>query len=88
MWFDTQVCDRFLWSLMISRALIDYTDIEKIIGCILDNLYESSVSIKDNIGSKTSYFYTSIVVDQGSNDHLQINNLIHGNMLSSSLKKQ
>ena len=29
-----------------------------------------------------------MVVHPGSNDHLRIRNLIHGHMLSSSLKKQ
>ena len=29
-----------------------------------------------------------MVVHSGSNDHIKIRNLIHGNMLSSSLKKQ
>ena len=73
---------------MISWVLVDYTDMGRIIGCILDNVYVLSVSIKDSIGSITSYFHTSMVVHPGSDDHLQIQNLIHGNMLSSSFKKQ
>ena len=36
----------------------------------------------------TSYFYVSMVVHLGSNDHFKIRNLIHRNILSSSLKKQ
>ena len=73
---------------MISRALVDYTDMGTIISCILDNVYAPSVSMKDSIGSITSYFHTSVVIHPGSNDLLRIRNLIHGNMLSSSLKKQ
>ena len=36
----------------------------------------------------TSYFHTLMVVHLGSNDHLRIHNLIHGNMLSSLSKKR
>ena len=61
MWFDTQVRDIFLWSWMISRALVDYINMGRIIGCILDNIYARSVSMKDSIGSITSYFHTSMV---------------------------
>ena len=31
MWFDTQVRATFLWSWMISRALIEYTDTEELV---------------------------------------------------------
>ena len=86
--FDTQVCDIFLWSWMISRVLVDYTGMERIIGHIIDNVYTLSVSTKESIGSITSYFRTSMVVHPGPNDHLRICNLIHGNMLSSSSKNQ
>ena len=90
-WFDTQVCATFLWSWMIRlilMVLVDYIDMLRIIGRILDNLYALSVSMNDSIGTITSYFHTSMVVHPGSNNHLRIRNLIHGNMLSSSLKKQ
>ena len=73
---------------MISRSLVDYSNMGRTIGCILDNVYIPSVTTKDRIGSITSYFYTSMVIHPGSNDHLQILNLIHGNILSSSSKKQ
>ena len=73
---------------MISPSLVDYTNLGRIIVCILDNVYAPSMSMKDSIGSITSYFHTSMVVHPGSNDHLRIRYLIHGNMLSSSLKKQ
>ena len=87
-WFDTQVRDIFLWSWMISRSLVDYTDIGRIFGCILDNVYAPSVSMKDSIRSITSYFHTSIVIHLGSNDHLRISTLILASMLSLSSKKQ
>ena len=73
---------------MISQALVDYTDMGRIIDCILDNVYILSVSTKDSIGSITSYFHTSMVVHPELNNHLQMHNLIHENMLSSSSKKQ
>ena len=73
---------------MISQSLVDYTDIERIIECILYNIYALSVSMKDSIGSITSHFLTSMVIHPGSNDHLQMRNLIDGNMLSLSSKKQ
>ena len=73
---------------MISRALVDYTNVGRIIGRILVDVYIPSVSMKDSIGFIISYFHTSMVVHPGSNDCLQIRNLIHGNILSSSLKKQ
>ena len=44
--------------------------------------------MKDSIGPIFSYFHKSMVVHPGSNGHLQIRNLIHRNMLSSSSKKQ
>ena len=84
-WFDTQVRDTSLWSWMISQSLVDYTNMERTIGHLLDELYAASVSMKDSIGSITSYFYTSMVIHPSSNDHLQKYNIIHGNMLSSSL---
>ena len=73
---------------MISRSLVDYTNLGRTIGCILDAVYTLSVSMKDSIGFITFYFHISMVVHPGSNDHLRIHNLIHGNMLSSSSKKQ
>ena len=69
-WFDAQVCNTFLWSWMISRALVDYTDMGRIIGRILDNVYAPSVSMKDSIGSIISCFHASIVVHPWSNDHI------------------
>ena len=73
---------------MIPRVLVDYTDMGRIIGHILDDVQAPCVSATNNIGSITSYFYTSMVVHPRSDDHLRIRNLIHGNMLSSSSKKQ
>ena len=64
-WFDTQVRNTFLWSWMISRALVDYTDMGRIIGCILDDLHAPYVSMNGSIGSITPYFHTSMVVHQG-----------------------
>ena len=87
-WFDTQVCDTFLWSCLISRSLVDYTNMSGIISRILDNVCVLSMPTKDSIGSITSHFCTSMVVPPRSNDHLRIHNLIYENMISSSSKKQ
>ena len=73
---------------MISRALVDHTDMGRVISHILNNMYAPCVSMRDSIGSITSFLHTSMVVHQGSNDHLRIHNFIHRNMLSSSSKKQ
>ena len=86
--FDKQVCTRFLLSWIISRVLVDYTDVGRIIGRILDDVHTPHVSMNNSIWSITSYFYASMVVHPVSNDHLLILNLIHRNMLSSSSKKQ
>ena len=86
--FDTQVRDTYLWSWMIPQSLVDYTDMGRIICCILDNVYVPSMSMKYSIGSLTTYFHTSMVVHSWTNNHLQIHNLIHGNILFSSSKKQ
>ena len=87
-WFDAQVCATFFLSWMISLALADYTDIGRIICCILHYVLALHVSLNDSIGSVTSYFHVSKIVHSGSNTHLQLRNLIHGNMISSALKKR
>ena len=86
--FDTQVRATFLWSWMISGPLIDYTNMGRIIGCILDGIQTPYVSMKDSIRKITSHFHTSMVEHQGSNDHLQMCNLIYRNILTSLSKKQ
>ena len=73
---------------MISRALVVYIDMRIFIGRILDDVQAPYVSSNNSIGTITSYFHKSLTVHPGSNDHLQIRNLIHGNMLSLSSKKQ
>ena len=73
---------------MISLVLADYTNMRGIIDCILDDVLAPHVSLNNSNGSVTSYFHVSIIVHSGSNDHLQLRNLIHGNMLSLSSKKQ
>ena len=83
-WFDTQVYATFLWTWMISQALVDYTNMGRIIGHILDDLQAPQVSMNNSIGTITLYFHTSMVVHSESNDYLPISNLIHGNMLSST----
>ena len=69
--------DTFLCSLMISRKLVDHTNIGRAIGCLLDVIYASSMSMRDSIGSTTSFFQTSMVTHTGSDDHLSIRKFIH-----------
>ena len=87
-WFNKQVRDTFLCLWMISRALVDFTNIGRAIGRILDMVYAPSVSMRESIGSTTSFFHTSMVVNPGSDDHLRIRKFIHKGLLSSLSKKQ
>ena len=80
--------DTFLYLWMISRKLGDHTNIGRAIGRILDKVYAPSVSMRDSIGSTTSFFHTSMVLHPGSDDHLRIRKFIHEGLLSSSSKKQ
>ena len=73
---------------MISRKLVDHTNIGRAIGLLLNMVYAPSVSMKDSIESATSFFHTSMVVHPGSDDHLRIRTFIHKGLLSSLSKKQ
>ena len=76
-WFNKQVHDTFLCSWMISRALVDYTEMGRAIGCIFNEIYAPSVSMRNSIGSTISFFDTSMVLHSGSDDHLCICTFIH-----------
>ena len=86
--FNKQVCDMLLCSWMISQKLVDHTNIERAIGRLFDLVYALSVSMRDSIGSTTSFFHTSMVVHPGLDDRLCIRKFIHKGLLSSLLKKQ
>ena len=43
--------------------------------------------MRNSVGSTTSFFHTSMVVNSGSNDHLRIRKFIHEGLLSSLTKK-
>ena len=73
---------------MLSRKLVDHTNIGRAIGRLLDMVYAPSASMRDSIGSTTSFFHTSMVVHPGLDDHLRIRKFIHKGLLSSLLKKQ
>ena len=73
---------------MVSQKLVDHTNIGRAIGRILDKVYAPSVSMRDNIGSTTSFFHTSMVLNPGSDDHLCINKFIHKGLLPSLSKNQ
>ena len=76
-WFNKQVSDTFLCSWMISRKLVNYTNIGRAIGHSLNVVYAPSASMRDIIGSTPSFFPTSMVVYPGSDDHLRICKFIH-----------
>ena len=73
---------------MISRKFVDHTNIGRAIGRILYKIYAPSVSMRDSIGSVTSFFHTSRVLQPGLDDQLRIRKFIHESLLSSLLKKQ
>ena len=73
---------------MISQKLVVHTTIGRSIGRILDIAYTLSVSMRDSIGSTTSFSHTSMVVHPGSNDHLHIRKFIHKGLLSSLSNEQ
>ena len=73
---------------MIARKLVDHTNIGRAIDRILNMVYAPSVSMRDSIGSATSFFYTSMIVHPGSDDHFRIRKLIHEGLLSSLSEKQ
>ena len=87
-WFNQQVRDTFLCSWMISRSLVDYSNMGSAIGRILDKVYAPSVSMIDSVGSKTSFFHTSMVLHPGSNGYFCIRKFIPDGLLSSLSKKQ
>ena len=87
-WFDKQVRDTFLCSWMISRALVDLNNVGRAIGRLLDVVYTPSASMRESIGSTSSFFHTSMVVNPGSDDHLRIRKFIHKGLLPSVSKKQ
>ena len=87
-WINKQVCDTFLCLWMISQKLVDHTNIGRAIGCMLDKVYATSVSMRNSIESATSFFHTSMVLHPGSNDRLHIHKFIHKGLLSSLSKKQ
>ena len=87
-WFNKIAYDIFLCSWMISRKLVNYTNIGRAIGCLLVVVYVPFVSMCDSIGSIISFFHTSMVVHPGLDDHLLIHKFIHKCLLSSLSKKQ
>ena len=66
---------------MISRKLVDHTNIERAIGCLLDMVYAPSASMRDSIGSTILFFHTSMVIHPESDDHLHIRKFIHKGLL-------
>ena len=73
---------------MTSQKLVDGTNIGRAIGHLLNLVYAPSAGMRNSVGSTTSFFHTSMVVNPGSNDHLRIRKFIHKGLLSSLSKKQ
>ena len=72
---------------MISRQLVDHTNIGGTIDRILDKVYAPSVSMRDSIVSTNSFFHTSMVLHPRSDNNLSIRKGIHKGLLSSLSKK-
>ena len=72
----------------ISQKLVDHTNIKRAIGRILDKVYAPSVSMRDSIGSATSFSHILMVLHPGLDVHLYIRKVIHKGLLSLLLKKQ
>ena len=86
-WFNKQVRDTLICSWMISQKLVDHIDIGSVIGCLLDLVYVPSASMRNSIGSTTSFFHTLMVVHPRSDDHLRIRKFMHKGLLSLLSKK-
>ena len=87
-WFNKQVPDTLLCSWMISRKLVDHTNIGRAIARLLDLVYAPSAGMRDSVGSTTLFFHTSMVVHPGLDGPLRICKFIHKGLLSSLSKKQ
>ena len=81
------MCTILLWPWVVSQAFVDYTETGRIIGCPIDTVQTLSVLGTDSNKTLTSYVHASLVVHPGSNNHVPMCNLVHGNMLSLSSKK-
>ena len=73
---------------MVSRQLVGGSNIGRVIGRLLDLVYAPSAGMGSSVGSTTSFFHTSMVVNTGTNDLLRIHKFIHKGLLSSLSKKQ
>ena len=73
---------------MISRKLVDGTNIGRAIGRLLDLVYAPSAGMRNIVRSTASFFHTSMMVHPGSNDHLRIHKFMHKGLLSLLSKKQ
>ena len=87
-WFNKQVRDTLFCSWMISRQLVDGSNIGRAIGRLFDLVYALSAEMRNSVGSTTSFFHTSVVVNTGLHNHLYIRKFIHEGLLSSLSKKQ
>ena len=87
-WFNKEVRDTFLCLWMTSRKSVDHKNIRRAIGCLLDMEYAPSASMRDSIGSTTSFFHISMVVHPGLDDCLHIRKFIHKDLLTSLSKEQ
>ena len=68
-WFNKQVRNTLFCSWTISRKLVDGSNIGRAIGRLLDLVYTPSAGMRNSVGSTTSFFHISMVVNTGSDDH-------------------
>ena len=77
MWFDTKVCTVLLWIWVVSRALVDYTETRRVIGCLIDTVHTPYVPGTVSNGKITACVYKSLTIHPGSNNHVWMFNLVH-----------
>ena len=71
-WFNKQIRDTLFCSWMISRKLVDGTNIGRAIGRLLDLVYAPSAGMRSSVGSTTSFFHTSMLVNTNSIKNIKI----------------
>ena len=62
-WFNEQVHDTLFCSWMVSRKLVDSSNIGRAIECLLDLVYTPSARMRNIVGYTISFFHTSMVMN-------------------------
>ena len=77
-----------LWIWMVSRTIVDYTEIGRIIGGLFYTVQGLLVLGTNNNEIITSHFHISLALYPESNYHVRMCDSVHRNMLSLSSKKK